>query len=181
MATITLQVRLGIEGAWNEGKPVRGDRDIMVDGVKWGHVIMVGHGCHGPSYEFYDAEGAGIHQKFASGKLSTHSLEAVRSVTRRRRFGADANDNRSTEERIMDRARELMEAGRMRDPAELLKDRQASAARYRARRDEEQKAEQETRDGLLSIWARDLTNLEREALSRAWKDLFHGPIEKTAP
>lgn len=32
--------------------PERGRKKIMVDGVQWGTVEMVGHGCHGPSYHF---------------------------------------------------------------------------------------------------------------------------------
>jgi hypothetical protein len=43
----------------DNGKWDRGRKAIMVDGVRWGTVEMVGHGCHGPSYSIIQSDGEG--------------------------------------------------------------------------------------------------------------------------
>lgn len=46
---IELRPRIAPKGAWNAGTAIRGDREIWIGTECYGHVKMVGHGCHGPS------------------------------------------------------------------------------------------------------------------------------------
>jgi hypothetical protein len=164
---IALRPRLGT-ASWNKGKVVRGDREIWAAPnpfnlepgeisptlfEKWGSVLMVGHGCHGPTYEFYNADGQGI---------EIPESEHVRGK-RKERYGREEVDKRSTDQRIVDKAYELIAAGRLPSPAEL-----------KAKADERKTL---MRDALRSLNARtDLTNAEREGLALAYREIFHNPL-----
>lgn len=179
--TFTLAPRLRPKNAsYAPGEPIRGDRLILVDGVMWGFVQMIGHGCHGPSYEFHDARGCAIPYIDDRGKVWHSQTESVHP-SRNKRRAWDENEPKppSAEEAILTKARSLYAVGRLRDPAELAREAAEHTART-ARIEAQIKEERDTmRSGLIALWARkDLTNVERVALSQAFKDIFHGPIEK---
>lgn len=163
------------------GTKARGDREIWVDGECWGHVEMIGHGCHGPSYEFSAMDG-GIALRFKNHKTGEWSesrygqLESVHPSRKNRRQNGDI---RTAEDHIIEKARALIADGRLRDPKVIFAERAEANKRYTAARAAERVQEALVREGLISLWKRiDLTNAERESLSVAFKDIFHSPIEK---
>lgn len=160
---------------YDSGVKARGDRTIMVDGVRWGYVEMKGHGCHGPSYEFHDVHGAGIHVVFNSGRISVHQLESVHMP---RKWDRNA-DPRDIEQRIIDKTRELIDAGKLRDPGVIAAENAAASARYRAAQAADDVERDQMREALKSLWRRpDLTNAERAGLSAAYKDIFTTALER---
>lgn len=164
--------------SYDPGSIIRGDREIFVDDVRWGHVVMVAGSRRGHAFAFYDAQGREILAVGLDGKPTKRAaVETVRGVSRRAHDG----DERSTEQRIIDRTRELIAANRMRSPAILAEEAKISHARWQQTRAEENAKEELTRAALLSLWARtDLSNAEREGLSNAYKGIFHNPIERVA-
>jgi hypothetical protein len=177
---ITTEQRLGPKGAWNEGKVVRGDRDIMVDGVRWGHVEMKGHGQHGNSFEFHDLDGDPIFKIDArTGKPRTsgrHYIETAWGSTRRTRRDGDT---RTTEQMIIAKALQLIEAGRLIHPDEVAALKAKEAAENQAWLDDRNQQKDLMRDALKACWARtDLSNSEREGLALAWLEIFHGKIDE---
>lgn len=170
------------DASYDPGGKIRGDKEIWVDGVRWGHVEMKGHGCHGPSYEFFNVYGSGIvlrfkHAKTGEWQESRHGgLERVHPPRMNRR---EKGDTRTVEDHIIEKARALIAEDRLRHPDILKAENEESRARYVKVREAEEVEREMIRDALKSLFARaDLSNAEREGLSLAYKDIFHGPIEK---
>lgn len=171
---IELTRRFGEKGAWNEGKVIRGDRNIVVDGVVWGNVVMIGHGMHGNSFEFYALDKP-LYRRNAKGEESRHTLESVHGLTKRDRRWQ--KDETPTDERIIAKARELIEQGRLRHPDVIKAEGEKYAAEYQAKRTAEEADKAMIRDALFGCWRRpDLTNAEREGLVLAFRELIGGEI-----
>jgi hypothetical protein len=175
---ITLEQRRGPKGAWNEGKPCRGDFDVMVDGLRWGHVEGRSHGMHGFTYRFHDFDGEPIYKLDKDGKArrSDHYIESSWGSTKRSRR---AGDNRTTETMIREKALQLIEAGRLVHPDEVAALKAKEAAENQAWLDDRNQKKDLMREALKACWARpDLTNSEREGLALAWLEIFHGKIDE---
>lgn len=179
---IELRPRLGAKGAYNEGKPIRGDREIWVNGEKWGHVEMSGHGCHGPSYEFYALDG-GITRRFKHAKTGevtesrSGGLESVHPPRKRHSWGKP-EDTSTAEDHIISKVWALIAENRLRSPEVIEAEQKATSERYAKNRAAAQEEQTIMRDALKSLHGRpDLTNAEREGLALAYKDIFHGDIE----
>jgi hypothetical protein len=118
--------------------PERGRKLILVDGVKWGSVHMESHGAHGVTYHFrQDPEGSG----YIRAKNTRFDVpHAVRLQSKRYR-DADAS---TLEAALLQTVRELIEEGRMRDPAILRVEQQERASAMREA--EEGRKQNEQRD-----------------------------------
>jgi hypothetical protein len=93
--------------------PERGRKRILVNGVKWGSVQMESHGARGSTYHFRrDPEGSG----YVPAKNTRFDVpHAVRFEPKRYRDELAP----ALEEVLLKTVRELIEEGRLRDPAVL--------------------------------------------------------------
>jgi hypothetical protein len=101
--------------------PERGRKRILVDGVKWGSVHMESHGVRGAVYHFrQNPEGSG----YVRAKNTRFDvLHAVRLEPKRYR-DAEAPTPKGV---LLKTVRELIEEGRLRDPAVLRAEQQERA------------------------------------------------------
>jgi len=105
--------------------PERGRKRILVNGVKWGSVHMGSRGVHGVTYHFrQDPEGSG----YVRAKNTRFDvLHAVRVEPERYR-----DENAPTlEEVLLKTVRDLIDEGRLRDPAVLRAEQQERGAGMR--------------------------------------------------
>jgi hypothetical protein len=117
--------------------PTRGRKSIIVDGAKWGSVHMDTHGVHGPTYSFIqDGIPGYLQEPSASGHFS-HVI-GVRATSRKYR----PKDEPPIESLILDKVRELIAAGRLRDPAVVKAEQQTRIDADRQRAAEIAAAEQ---------------------------------------
>jgi hypothetical protein len=127
----------------------RGERLIMVDGVAWGKTIVRGRGVHGTETTFQQLFGEVIGDVSPRG----HFREiTVRSIKQRRYLGAE-DKHRPTIEMTLEKAKELIEAGRLRHPdvqqAEVAELREKIAKRQTEReREENEEFERRAREAL---------------------------------
>lgn len=110
----------------------RGERIIMVDGARWGRTIVTHHGMHGTKHVFLQDNGEVI----LDDPNARHPQEvAVRSMRKRRwREG----EWRPTEEMVLEKARELVEAGKLRDPAVVRREQQEANRLWQEERSAEE-------------------------------------------
>lgn len=124
----------------------RGERIILVDGVRWGRTHMKWHGCNGTTVTFSQEAGEEICDIRGNGEYQRAIAVSVRSQGRHeRRVWKDGRyiDNpefKTTEELATIKAQELVAAGRLRDPEIVKRERAEAHARWieqRARREVE--------------------------------------------
>jgi len=113
----------------------RGERAIMVDGVRWGRTRVTWHGMHGNSVTFQES----------SGEITDDNGRAitVRSKKRTWREDVDGAPVVTTEDRTLEKVRELIATGKLRHPDIVRAERAKAAAEYSARiakQDRERKA-----------------------------------------
>lgn len=113
----------------------RGERIIMVDGVRWGRTIVTSHGCHGTKHVFQQDGGEVIIDK--PDARYPHEV-AVRSQKRQKWLG-DKDGWRPTEEVVLEKARELVAAGKLRHPDEVRREQEAAMRQYDERAAEREK------------------------------------------
>jgi hypothetical protein len=94
-----------------------GARDIVVDGVAWGRTIPEGHGCWGKSYEFYQEGGSRIYDGRSPTRVATEKKPPSYMETALAEW-------KPTEERVLEKARELVESGKLRHPDAVRADKQ---------------------------------------------------------
>jgi hypothetical protein len=112
----------------------RGERIIMVDGVRWGRTIVTMHGCHGTKHVFYQDGG-----EIITADRGRHTSEiAIRSEKRQKWLG-DKDTWRPTEERVLEKARELVATGKLRHPDVVKKESVEAMKQYDARVEEREK------------------------------------------
>lgn len=181
-AKIELRPIIAEAGKWNAGKVVRGEREIVVSGRAWGSVKMRGRGCHGTAWEFYGLTGIGIPARFwnarkSAWQISEHNVEKVAGFSKR--DWKNKGDTRSTDERIVAKAAELILTGRLRDPEVLAAEARASNEAWRKNRAEEAERKAAIRNALEEIASRaDLTNFERDGLGAAYREIFGEEMPK---
>lgn len=113
-----------------------GDRIIVVDNVRWGRTLVSRHGVWGTKYQFEQEGGETI-----INVVKDRAREiAVRSI-RKRSYDQDPVW-RPTHELVLDKVRELIEAGKLRHPDVVKAEQAAARARYKARVAENERAEQ---------------------------------------
>lgn len=105
-----------------ERRIIRGERDIYVDGEKWGHINVDYHGLWGQKYWFAQHGEAG-----AIGDPDDRSHHGdprtiyVQSGGKRRRWSdADPELDRPIVDRLLDKVKELIERKLLRHPDEVL-------------------------------------------------------------
>jgi hypothetical protein len=109
--------------------------DVMVEDVRWAFAAREHHGMHGTSYD--------IHQVSADGSTSALQIPfnppsprgnlhqaRVRGATKSSRRDGDL---RSTEQRIIDYAASLIEAGQLLDPVEVKRRAEAELDAYKVK------------------------------------------------
>lgn len=136
----------------------RGERAIMVDGVRWGRTVVTHHGVHGTKHVFWQEGGDPIYED----KREKRPREIVVRSMRRRRF-SDAGEWQTTESLVLEKAIELVKAGKLRDPDVVRAETAAANERYReqaAAQEAERKAafEARARDVLIALAVIGLTN-----------------------
>lgn len=103
----------------------RGERLILVNGVRWGRTRVTYHGCHGTKHTLcQDGDGPVIENPGAKYERES----AVRSVKFRRWTG---EPQVKTEDLVIAKAAELVAAGRLRDPATVRREHAEAAKLYR--------------------------------------------------
>jgi hypothetical protein len=149
----------------------RGERAIMVDGARWGRTHVAWHGCNGTTVTFSQEAGEEICDMRGKGEYSRAIAVSVRSMGRRdRRIWKDGRyvnnpDFKTTEELATIKAQELVDAGRLRDPQIVRKERDEAHRRWveqRARREVE-KAEAWRRRAMEAL---NINDPESETLAR---------------
>jgi hypothetical protein len=105
----------------------RGERIIVVDGVRWGRTVVTYHGCHGTAHKFRQ-EGGDILCENPNARYPREI--AVRSVKRRRWTG---DPWRPTHEAVLEKARELVAIGKLRHPDIVKAEHQKAMERYNER------------------------------------------------
>lgn len=106
----------------------RGERIIMVDGVRWGRTHVAYHGCNGTTHTFQQENGHVIEERPGErypGEVSVRSM-------RRRGYFRDKTW-RPTEELVLEKARELVEASRLKHPDVVKAANEQAIERFRAR------------------------------------------------
>lgn len=112
----------------------RGERIIMVDGTRWGRTHVRHHGCHGTSHHFEQDEGNMLTRKPDDQEhWKEYNWVDIRSMKKR---WSNREEWRSTEELVLAKARELVEAGRLRDPKIVKAEGEEAAERWLAKRAE---------------------------------------------
>jgi hypothetical protein len=109
-----------------EPLPIRGNKAIMVDGLRWGTIHMETHGCWGSSYWFNQTGIQG--QQITSGD---RPVKVYGDKGERRRLGTyDAVA--PVAERLHAKATELIASGLLRHPDSVKAEQAERAARWRA-------------------------------------------------
>lgn len=96
-----------------------GVRTIIVDGVTWGRTIPEGHGCWGKSYNFYQEGGGLIYNANGRSPVCIQTQKKPPSY-----METALAEWRPTEERVLEKARELVESGKLRHPDAVRADKQ---------------------------------------------------------
>lgn len=92
----------------------RGERIIMVDGVRWGRTHVKSHGRRGTTTTFEQEHGEEIAEQYAGTERACYYAVKVHSE-RARRY--ERGVPRSTEELVLEKIKELIGSGKLRDPA----------------------------------------------------------------
>lgn len=144
----------------------RGERAIMVDGVQWGRTHVSSHGCHGTKHVFEQTGGDIIGDMSKGGYF--HEI-AVRSEKRRPWMKEDSW--KPTEDRVLDKARELVTAGRLRNPDVVRAERAALHAKMEKNRESaaEREATEFANKALAAIGL-DLTTYIADAVNQTTVD-----------
>jgi hypothetical protein len=116
----------------------RGERIIVVDGVRWERTSVSSHGVHGQKHTFIQEHGETLGEVSKHGYF--HAFE-VRS-SRKRRWGSN-DDFRPTLEVVLDKVKELISEGKLRDPATVKAERDDVRERMRAQASARQTAEEQ--------------------------------------
>lgn len=125
------------------------DKRILVDGAVWGYAQAEHHGMHGTSYDIGQyTDVAGNSWRIITIEEKSNFDRAPRMMAVRVRGKSKSAerhnpDPRSTEQRIIDKARELIEAGHLKSPEAKRAELAAEAEKFRAERaaaDAEKKA-----------------------------------------
>jgi hypothetical protein len=103
-----------------------GERIIVVNGVRWGRTIVQSQGRVGRIVRFHQDGGDILIME--PGPIGPFRAE-VRPVKFRR---LHRNDNRTTEEVVLDKARELVSAGLLRDPIVVRNERAEARAEWQS-------------------------------------------------
>jgi anti-sigma28 factor (negative regulator of flagellin synthesis) len=128
----------------------RGDRSIVVDGVIWGVARMEGHGCHGPSYWFAQMGQTGAisepYTRFNGQEdFKRVTVSCKRQYEKGYRLASGNIDPRTTERRILDEAKRVIEVGLLKHPDAVVQARKEALARW-AQAKEQQATEQREKD-----------------------------------
>lgn len=121
----------------------RGERLIRVDGVVWGHTIVSSHGVHGQKHKFHQEHGETI------GSMSGgYHLPVVVRSTKRQKWLGDKDTWRPTYELVLEKAIELINAGRLRHPDSVKQEQERLREKMREstnRREHKEQAEFEAK------------------------------------
>ncbi len=109
----------------------RGERLIMVDGVRWGRTHVSSHGVHGQRHTFQQQDGG----KIIVDPKSKHAREVSVSSKERGRSIFDSSPKPTTEEKVLATVRELVATGKLRDPAIVRAENAESMKLYRAQQE----------------------------------------------
>ena len=194
--TLVVELRLRHypdNASWKPGGVIRGDREIWVEGERWGYATMVSRGSHGPRYDFSDALDRDIMRKQNNGKISDFHKESVDAYSAKREWRhrtaeKPEGDKRSTDQRIIDKARELIGELRMKAPAVIRLEQVAAVNRRAEARAAEVQREDRMRVALKAAYAKVAKRMNpenygpkaddiRAGLADAYREIFHGEIE----
>jgi hypothetical protein len=97
----------------------RGERIIVVDGARWGRTIVTYHGVHGTTHTFVQHHGG--------------EIEGASVKSEKRRWNKEGW--RPTEDRVLEKVRELVSGGQLRHPDVVKAENEQAAERYRKQRE----------------------------------------------
>lgn len=114
----------------------KGERYIVVDGVRWGQTIVEHHGMHGTTHMFRQEGGEVLFDRPESryGQVKVHSM--------RTRRGRREEGWRPTEELVLEKARELVAECRLRHPANYRAEQERAAKALQERQAKAEAKEQ---------------------------------------
>lgn len=138
----------------------RGERMILIDGVRWGRTIVTHHGMHGTSYTFKQDDGDVI----TDGDPKRPHPITIRPVTKR--YIRMGQVWRPTEELIIEKVTELVKSGKLRDPAAVRAENRTATEKWRAKKAAQEAAQEaalvaKAREALVTA----VTSLEAEGLA----------------
>lgn len=128
----------------------RGERIIMVDGVRWGRTRVTWHGCHGTRTGFIQdngeelgrtSKGGYFHREAVSSPNARHAKQFITNPATGEREYRLPDNFKSGEELVLEKVRELVATGKLRDPAVVKAESDAAHARYQKRQAEGEKRE----------------------------------------
>lgn len=115
----------------------RGERIILVDGVRWGRTYVSHHGMHGTSYTFGQDGGETIMVPYEppspTGRMNTVTVR----IGKKRRYSDGDPRLRPTDVQVLEKVQELVAKGLLRDPATVRAE--VEARREQFRTNEEQR------------------------------------------
>lgn len=151
-------------------------RTIEVDGEKWGHIVSIGHGCRGPSYEFENIRGRRI-AAVDSEKSRYGRNESVKGDRVSRAYVVNPVKPRPIDDVLKIAVKAMIDDGRMQEPAKLHAEQQAHEARMTEIDAEIEDERKLVRATLIKLAHADTaTDLDKKGLSLAYKDLFHNEM-----
>lgn len=115
----------------------RGERAIYVDGVRWGRTRIFHHGVHGTAHAFQQSDGSYIED------TSKHGNQLKVQVRSMRKRYSNPDTWRPTEEIVLEKAKELVAAGRLRHPDVVRAEVDAEHALYMFKKSVRERKEQE--------------------------------------
>lgn len=120
----------------------RGERIILIDGVRWGRTHMQWRGCHGTETTFSQEHGKKIGTVSKGGYF--HPIRVMSATARRSRRWIEGkgyvlpSDFQTTEQRTVSRIAELIYDGQLRHPEIVQAETAQRHADYRAKRQQVQ-------------------------------------------
>lgn len=151
----------------------RGERVILVDGERWGRTEVVFRGPHGTQTYFAQEGGERItvRSEHNPKRFNEVAVWSGGRANRRNRFATNSEATRKNVDLVLDKVRELVASGLLRDPkivrAEVAARSRRLEARHRAaQQDEEERFRSKAIDSLLLPADRLFTDSEEAAIAR---------------
>lgn len=120
--------------------PERGRKQIMVDGVAWGTLHMRNHGGRGNSYTFRQVGGENIMEP-VPGSRHDRMKEVTVYGDKMAKWDTQG-ELKPVDERLLDKARDLIKANRLRHPDVVRAEQQENAKALRELRERQDADEQ---------------------------------------
>lgn len=121
----------------------RGERIIMVDGVRWGRTHVTRHGVWGTKYTIEQRRGSIIQEPTGFTGKGSHKERDVEIRSIRKRYNSKPGEWRPTEELVLEKVRELIDSGKLIHPEAQREINERASREYREAVDRRDRKEAE--------------------------------------